>query len=199
MTKRNSTLLQTLIALTIIVVAAPLFAQSALTLGEAKMVYVKDATPGAPRVMQAPVYLETNGKADNGDPLQSFAFRIKYEPQLAVKSITIYRAGAIGDVKPLFEATPERLNEISYLGMFPVTGGTIHFKTNEGEKNLIAVVEFTLADDVMEGSSISLTLDDKISTVANLGGTVEQSYAKGNLRIGRPVVSMVHRPVAVQQ
>ena len=182
---------------TILLAATSAFAQSAMSIGEAKMLVVKDAKPGAPRIMQAPVYLETDGKAANGDPLQSFAFRVLYEPASAVQSVSVFRAGVIADAKPLFEATPLHNNTISYMGMFPPAGGNVHFKTNAGERNLIAVIELTLAPEVQDGAEISLSLDDKISTVANLGGTQEQSYAKGNLRIGRPVMSMV-RPPAVE-
>lgn len=167
-----------LLTAALVVVALPAAAQSSMYLGEAT--YNAET-----RVLSAPIFIEGNGTID-GDALQSLAFRLVYQPADAIIGVRVIRDGLLKDAVPMFEAMPRHENTVSYMGMFPraQNADKMAFKSSHGDRNLIARVELAVGEHVTEGSDVSLSLDEKISTLANLDGTREHSFAKGKLNVG---------------
>jgi len=158
-------------------VAAQLSAGTVMGLAAAK--------PGAGRSkVTIPVYvqLDETTRSDSGVDFnpQSIAFRVKYSPVEAVKSVRVRRAGVLSALEPLFEAAPSASDASSYIGSFSEDTSRIPF--SRGERNVVAELEIVLAEGATL-DQVSFKLDPEVTLLSSQDGTLSVSPARGSLRL----------------
>ncbi len=185
-TMRNHAPIALLLALAAVLVSAP----AAFAVAVPSDVVTVGNVTATSAIVDVPVYIrDTSGTPVGidqppGSRLQSYSIRINYAPTPAVSVAGMARAGITASLTPLSEFAPVSPGSASLIDDFYETTNLIPFSSNAAlPGDQVAVLHVQLSPAVVPGSTITLTLDPVLTTVANDGGTTTESVASGNLTL----------------
>jgi hypothetical protein len=119
------------------------------------------------------------------------SLKIHFDSAGSLGDVTIHRAGAAEDDRPLFEISRRSGNELSYL--VSLSGDE---RLTPGNSQPVVVAEIELA--AVPGQRIAITIDPKLTTLTDRGGRAEARVAGGTLRVSGALISPEPAPSRLQ-
>jgi hypothetical protein len=118
-----------------------------------------------------------------GSKIQSFSIKVSYAPTAAISSITFTRAGITQSLTPVAEFTPSTPGTVSLIETFQESTNPIPFTLDGSGGDEVGHLSVTLSPAAVPGSTITLTLDPTVTTVANQDGTKEETFGNGGIAL----------------
>jgi hypothetical protein len=126
-----------------------------------------------------------------GSKIQSYSIKVNYAPTAAVSSITFTRAGITAGLTPAAEFTPASPGAVSLIDTFQESTNPIPFTLNGAAPgDQIGHLTVILSPAAVPGSTVTLTLDPVVTTVANQAGTTSETVTKNWLALTNGAIAV---------
>lgn len=134
-------------------------------------VYVRDVS-GTPVGLDQPP----------GSKIQSFSLKVDYAPAAAITSISFVRTGVTSGLTPTAEFTPSSPGSVSLIDTFQESTNPIPFTLDAAAPgNPVGHLLVQLSPSAVAGSTITVTLDPALTTLANQDGTTVETSVTSSL------------------
>jgi hypothetical protein len=148
-----------------------------------------DTVTASGSVVDVPVYIRDSSftpvglDQPAGSKIQSFAIKVSYAPTAAISSITFTRAGITQSLTPVAEFTPSTPGTVSLVETFQESTNPIPFTLDAAGGDEVGHLSVVLSPAAVPGSTVTLTLDPTVTTVANQDGTTSETVSNGRIAL----------------
>jgi len=188
---------QAKLLLVLAALAALCWIPTAQALVAAKDVVTVASVTASGSVVAVPVYLRdlsgTPVGIDQppGSKIQSYSIKVSYSPAAAVSSISFTRAGITAGLTPAAEFTPASPGAVSLIDTFQESTNPIPFTLDGAAPgDQMAHLTVILSPAAVPGSTVILTLDPVVTTVANQDGTTSETSTNGRLGLTNGAIAV---------